>query len=308
MNAPPLEPLMTPTEITGWRRFIHLKLRFGLSKLPLFPVRYRLRTSGCSDAYFRWTCVMPFMDPVRGAFDFELYGWDVRELRFLRRFLQPGMNFADIGAHHGLYTLLAAQQVGASGRVVAFEPAPPIVRRLRWHVSLNRIRSVEVVASAVGATTGSVPLFAPARGVDTIASLKPPELAKGEIKTFQVPLSTLDVAITQRRLERLDLVKLDVEGAETDVLEGAAHVLKALQPLWLFEALDATSHAWGGSGRALVARFIELDHEIFEFTPQGWLRAHRPRDAYPLDSNCNLLAVPRSRRALITPLLASQDE
>jgi len=80
---------------------------------------------------------MAYVDPVKGAFNFDLWGWDVRELRLLQRFLTPGMTVIDVGAHHGLYAILAARQVGATGRVIAFEPAPSVRRRLRWHLRLN---------------------------------------------------------------------------------------------------------------------------------------------------------------------------
>jgi FkbM family methyltransferase len=289
--------------LNGWKRTFHLKLRFGLSKLPLFPVQYRLCTSGQPDMFFRWTRVMPFMDPVKGAFNHDLYGWDVRELRFLRRFLAPGMTFVDIGAHHGLYSVLAAQCVGATGRVLAFEPAPPVFRRLRWHLRLNGVSQVEPCRCAVGATKTTMTLYIPTEGVDTISSLWPPSVGSEHTRNVQVDVVTLDEVATDHGLKSVDIIKLDVEGAENAVLDGATGVLAAVRPLWLFEALDSTSSAWGGSGRALLDRFIALEHMVFEFTSEGWLQSHTPRDAYPNDSNCNLLAVPRGKLSRVAPLV-----
>jgi len=293
-------------ELTGWRRTVHLKLRFGLSKLPVFPVRYRLRTSGHPDFFYHWTRVMPWMDPARGAFDFELYGWDVRELRFLRRYLAPGMTFVDIGAHYGLYAVLAAHLVGPSGRVLAFEPAAPAFRRLRWHLWLNGARQVLASPDAVGARAMTASLYRPVRGVDTTSSLHPNAIGASRLRRQEVRVTTLDEAAGSRGFAGVDLVKLDVEGAEPEVLEGAARVLAESRPLWLFEALDITAAAWGGSGRALVERFRARDHTLFEFTPDGWLQPHAVRDSYRLDSNCNLLAVPSDKLPQIEPL-AAQD-
>jgi FkbM family methyltransferase len=289
--------------LDGWRRTLHYKLRFGLARLPLFPARYRLRTGGEPDFFFRWTRVMPFMDPGKGAFDFELYGWDVRELRFLRRFLQPGMTFVDLGAHHGLYSVLASALVGPAGRVLAFEPTPSIVRRLRWHVRLNGGRNVEVFAAAVGAKKSTVTLFVPTHGVDTISSLRPPGRTSAPVQRIEVELVALDDVIAARHLEAVDLIKLDVEGAEPQVLDGATQLLARQRTLWLFEALDSTSAEFGGSARALVDRFA-AGHALFEFTPEGWLQPHTPRESYPHDSNCNLLAVPPNRRGDVERFLA----
>lgn len=293
------------SEINGWRRTFHLKLRFGLSKLPLWPARYRLRTNGHADFVFWWTHVIPFMDPVKGAFDFELYGWDVRELRFLRRFLAPGMTFVDVGAHHGLYSILAATLVGPTGRVAAFEPSPASARRLRWHAQLNGAKGIEIHRYAVGARASTATLFVPRRGIDTVSSLRPPTAGgDGAARRIAVDVVSLDDFARLRGLPQIDLIKLDVEGAEADVLDGAAHVCAKLAPLWIFEALDSTSAKWGLSGRALVERFARAGHDIFEFSQQGHLRTHAVRDAYPHDSNCNLVAVPRAHpnlTALVEP-------
>ncbi len=293
--------------LSGWRRWWHLKLRFGLSKLPLFPVRYRLRTSGRPDVFFRWSKVIPFMDSVRGAFDFELYGWDVRELRFLRRFLRPGMTFIDIGAHHGLYAVLAAHCVTKRGRVLACEPSPSIYARLRWHCRLNQANDVLALQVALGADGGMATLFVPTKGLDTISSLRSSNAGANGIRGVTVQLTTLDELTRRHEISSLEVIKVDVEGAEAEVLQGAGETLGRYAPIWLFEALDCTAAAWGGTGRALVQRFVALDHEIYEFTEQGWLQPHLARHDYPLDSNCNLLAVPKVKREVVKSLITPAE-
>jgi FkbM family methyltransferase len=292
-----------PQELRGLRRAVHLKLRFGLARLWYCPVRYRLRTPGCPDFAFRWTRVIPFMDPARGAFDFDLYGWDVRELRFLRRFLRPGLAFVDIGAHHGLYSILALRAVGPEGRVAAFEPAPAAFRRLRWHLRLNQAGAVQARACALGERAGTATLHVPRRGLDTISSLRPPGVGQGPTRAVAVELATLDEAT--KDWPAVDLVKLDAEGAELAILAGSTRTLERHAPIWLFEALDATGRSWGASGRALVDRLLSLGCRLFEFTPEGRLAPHQPREHYPLVSNCNLLAVPRRREAEVAAHLAA---
>ena len=92
----------------------------------------------------------------KGALDHELMynGFEETEVRFVQRLLRPGMTVLDIGAHHGLYTLLTAKHVGRSGRVIAFEPSPRECRRLAKHIRVNRCNNVEVEACARGRHIG----------------------------------------------------------------------------------------------------------------------------------------------------------
>lgn len=284
--------------------WFQLKIRFGMAKLPFCPVRYRLVTAGKPDFFYLWTRVMPFMDPERGAADFSLWGWDVRELRFLRNFLRPGMQFLDVGAHHGLYAILARNMVGETGRVAAVEPAPPVRCRLKWHLWLNGAGDVRIFPCVVGAQEGTATLHIPTGGVDTVSSLRPQPTMRGALKEVRVPMRKMDNLAREAELDRLDLVKLDVEGAEEEALDGAADLLARQRPLWLFEALDATGAAWGSSGQTLVKRFQGAGHRIYQFRPGGELESHTPREHYPLDSNCNLLAVPEEKDAALRPCLA----
>lgn len=295
-----MTPPSPPAEMTGLRLELHLKLRFGLARLPLFPALYRLQTPGEPDCHLLWTKVIPFMDPARGAFSRDLYGWDVRELRFLRRFLRPGMRFVDVGAHHGLYSIVAARGVGAAGAVAAFEPVPAVFRRLRWHLRLNRGGEVRARRRALGARRESARIHIPVRGIDTLGSLHPPG-GGARFRAIAIEVEPLDDSEVAS-WPSLDLLKLDVEGAEGAVLDGAARALERLRPCCLFECLD---WAWAGgaaSGRALLERFRSLRCGLFEFDPEGRLFPHVPRERYPLQSNCNLLAVPEERMGALASL------
>lgn len=288
-------------------QWLHYKLRFGLSKLPVFPVRYTLRADGGRVFRFRWSKVIPFMDPEKGAFNFDLYGWDVRELKFLCRYLQPGMHCLDIGAHHGLYSILAAQLVAPGGKVVAIEPAPQVFRRLQWHLRLNRCRAVKALATAVGPTEGEAVLHMPSRGVDTVSSLRRGAMAETRTQEVKVSLRTLDDIVTRELGGVVDFVKLDVEGAEMDALDGSVATFSQRRSLWMFEALDATNAAWQHRARDLVERFVAGGHRIFGFTPKGYLVPHSVREVYPMDSNCNLLAVPECRLGAVEKLVRDED-
>lgn len=136
---------------------------------------------------------------------------DREELAFLRRHLQPGATFADLGAHIGRYTLFAAHRVGPTGRVVAVEPDPRSNERLRLHLARNRL-DVVVLDAAIGASSGegTLTLGPPSnRGASSILD--------GE-HGIQVSIQTLAEALAQAGIQQLTAAKLDLEGAEFAVL------------------------------------------------------------------------------------------
>ena len=130
--------------------------------------------------------------------------------------LRPGMTCWDIGANVGFYTLLFAELVRADGKVFAFEPFPENVGLLRRHVAINSYSNVRIIPSAVGnfdGETGFVP--GPNASMGHITS-------GGQVR---VPCSRLDTLLAAGDIDTPDLIKIDVEGAEADVLRGAGAVL-----------------------------------------------------------------------------------
>src|ERR1700719_74060 len=88
----------------------------------------------------------------KSALDRELMhgSFEDAETRFVQNFLRTGMTVVDVGAHHGLYTLLASKGVGRRGKVIAFEPSPRERRRLLRHIRVNACSNVAVEACALG--------------------------------------------------------------------------------------------------------------------------------------------------------------
>src|SRR5277367_1587873 len=103
-----------------------------LAKLPYAPHQVRLRVSPQDQLHFWWSYFPTTFTAERSAF--EYWGDDVGDLRFLWKFLQPGMTFLDVGAHHGLYSIMAAKKLGRDGRVIAFEPSPRERQRTQLHL------------------------------------------------------------------------------------------------------------------------------------------------------------------------------
>ena len=148
--------------------------------------------------------------------------------------LGPGRVFVDIGANHGYFSVLAAALVGEGGRVVAFEPNPKIFRQLRTHIGLNGFGDrVTLLPSALADTPGEARLFLSQDVTNSgLSSLTPASehLVSGDLseaRTVSVPVDTFDRWFASSGLSRVDLMKIDVEGAEGLVLRGMSAALRA---------------------------------------------------------------------------------
>ena len=149
--------------------------------------------------------------------------------------LDPGQVFLDVGANVGYYSLLAAQLVGPRGRVVAFEPNATVRARLEDHVRWNRVGDIVTVVGTALADVrdGSLDLFVPDRDEESgIASLhRTPRLEGKHATAMRVPSQRLDDWLEGSSLPRITVVKIDVEGAETRVLQGMRRTLLSRRPL-----------------------------------------------------------------------------
>jgi FkbM family methyltransferase len=113
------------------------------------------------------------------------------EILFVERYLRAGMTVLDIGAHHGLYTLLASKRVGAAGRVVAFEPSSRERAQLLRNVKINFCSNVRIEACALGGERSQAELFLVKGGEDGCNSLRPPIAASGA-SAMSVAVARLD--------------------------------------------------------------------------------------------------------------------
>lgn len=135
--------------------------------------------------------------------------------------LRPGDIVWDIGANVGYYTMLCAKAIGSKGKVYAFEPHPAACAVLRENINLNGFDNVEILPLAMGRTKGTFRL----QVVDKVASgvhrlvLDPTEPLL-DCKTVPVEVISGDEWLDQQAVNIPQLIKLDVEGAEEDVLCG----------------------------------------------------------------------------------------
>ena len=218
------------------------------------------------------------------------------ESQFVEGFLKPGMVVLDIGAHHGYYTLLASQKVGPLGRVIAFEPSPRERSRLLQHLQMNSCANVQVEETALGEADGRAELYV-VRGRGTgCNSLRPPAVREATDAT-QVRVTRLDDYIRNHDLPRVDFVKMDVEGAELTVLQGATEFLERRpRPVIFCEVQDMRTRAWGYPAREIVGFLRDRGFRWCVPSADGTIRP-LPLDQTEFDGN--FAAVPEEKADLM---------
>ena len=214
------------------------------------------------------------------------------ETEFLRRYLHSGMTVLDVGAHHGYYALLASCAVGANGKVIAFEPSPKERVRLGRHLRLNGCRNVSVESFALEAVEEEKELFLVDGDEDYCNSLRPPVVNAGTT-TIKVKTTTLDKFLHRKAIDRVDFIKMDVEGAELNVLKGANEIFtKMPRPVLLVELYDMRTAPWGYAAREVVQLLAKLGYRWYEIHLDGSLaRVEAHLEVY----DANLVAVPPER-------------
>ena len=245
---------------------------------------------------------VPFIFPWYDGLKFNLYlGNDLsrqlfiagcvepNEFAFLDRILTAGMIFVDAGANEGLYTLFASRRVGAGGRVWAFEPSKREFARLQQNLSLNQLQNVQAFQVALADLDGEGDLSIAGyehEGQNTLGAFVHQGVSLK--RTERVTVRTLDSVVRDANLQKVDVIKLDVEGAEYRVIEGARTVLTKHRPVVLFEASDAALQQQQSSLDSLTRLLSSFKYRLFVFDS----RTARPTPAAPGLSSDNVIAIP----------------
>jgi FkbM family methyltransferase len=228
------------------------------------------------------------------ALDQELiyHEFEKMEMNFVKKLLRRDMTVVDVGAHHGLYTLLASKCVGWDGHVVAIEPSPRECARLEKHLRLNRGSNVELVPCAVGEDPGEADFYLVDGFHDWCNSLRPPAVGESA-KTVRVQVRRLDDILSELEISKVDFVKLDVEGAELSVLYGAMKLLhREGRPAMLVEVQDVRTRQWGYAAREILQFLMRMDYQWFAIAAKGALL---PIPCNQESYDANLVALPAER-------------
>jgi FkbM family methyltransferase len=226
----------------------------------------------------------------------DLYGeWCEGEIILFSRLLQPGSVAIDVGANIGTHTLALAKLVGPAGAIHAFEPQQAIYDILCANIEGNGLRNVKTYLAAMGAKDGTC--HVPKIDYSSPDNFGAVSVGQGEI---EVPL----VAIDGLNLARLDLVKIDVEGAESEVLAGATSTLARLRPMLYVENNQREK------SKDLVALIRDMKYRLWWHISAYFNKfnfAGNSQNLWPRNIDANMICLPQEAVVPPWPLVEVRD-
>lgn len=209
--------------------------------------------------------------------DYEI---PVQEL--LAEYLKPQDVFYDIGANVGFFTILAAKLVGKKGKVYSFEPEAENAAILKHNIELNNLTQVVAIEKAVSKITGVTKLwlteYSGGHSIAPVGEKFDPE------KYITINTVSIDELLQQQTIEPPTLVKIDVEGAEIDVLEGMSQTIDQWHPMIIYEVDDQRPEGLSNKREAIDHFLLSHGYEI------------KPLEASYLDGSWNVehaIAIPK---------------
>ena len=253
---------------------------------PQAPLAYRIPDGGIlllEPGHSFTGCFWP------GGVDF--YEPEVRA--FLLYVLKPGYTFIDCGANVGFFSVQAGGKVGRDGKIVSIEANPITYKLLERNLEANKIGIP--LNCALTSQIGEVELFMPSDG-DIYSSLRKDGLVENSASfhTFKIRGGTLDNVITELALSRVDVVKVDIEGAELDVLRSAPNLLSTFRPILVVEYGTNTWPCFGATPDGLETLADTYNYALRLFNPQKKELVSIPEEFWNTPYS-NLILVPEER-------------
>jgi FkbM family methyltransferase len=219
--------------------------------------------------------------------------YESTNVELFRKLAKPGMTVIDVGANVGQYTILAAAAVGPGGAVHAFEPDAKNAERLRANLAANNFSDIHLNVAALSDEPGELTLFSANNdnaGEHSLFQFDP------NMQGHVIPAMTLDGYVQTAHLGAsgsVDLIKIDVQGAEAKVLLGGVETLKTHKPLIVCEFEERWLQGMGSSCAALKTWLQELGYVAYRFEPS---RRLKPTATSEIHFFANLLLVHDSKR------------
>lgn len=183
--------------------------------------------------------------------------WEPPVTEAIEKLTRPGMIALDVGADIGYYALQMSRLVGPEGRVIAFEPIPAARERLKHNIALNSCTNIEISEYALGNQEGKVYLEDPFE--KSRLNLNKSAGAAGDI---EVSIKRLDDLVEQMNLPSVDIVKMDIEGAEHQALLGMEQTLRRFHPILIVEVHNHFLPLFGSTSKELLSWLTSLNYQI----------------------------------------------
>ena len=198
--------------------------------------------------------------------------FELSEIEFIRKILKPGDTFLDIGANGGLYSIIAAKIVGHQGHVYACEPGKKELDLLKQNITINGINNITIIESAISNKKGSDLLAVSVDGA--LNSLKETNHPDQNIESWQtVEINTVDNLVQELNIPKINVMKVDVEGAEKLVFEGASNFLKSNSNVTIvFESSELNSNDFGYKPEELISNLQSKGFKLKYISRIGFIK------------------------------------
>jgi FkbM family methyltransferase len=237
----------------------------------------------------------PLNSAIGRALCFGVDGFENNEVQFILNTLEEKDIFFDIGANGGFFTVMAAKKVGSDGHVYAFEPSERERNILNENIKLNNLSNVTVINTAVGDKNKLVEFILAKDGaLNSLFKNKHPTQIVDS--STHVEMITIDSFVASSNISDIKLIKIDVEGAEKMVFEGAMNTLLKIRPKVIFESSDLTFYPFGYSTKDLFELVVSSGMTINRFTESssvGEIQIFNYREENPIRPG-NFVALAKS--------------
>jgi FkbM family methyltransferase len=194
--------------------------------------------------------------------------YEAENFDFLKESIQPNSVVFDIGAHIGLFSIIAAKLIGNGAKIFAFEPAPSTQKVLNQTIAINHLQqNVIPVNAAMGKEPGSITFFVSDDEADNSNSLVSYKEDR-KLHGIEVKVDNIDHFAAAQKLTQIGFIKIDVEGAEYDTLRGGIHVFKTLRPNFILAIHPEPIAKKGDKLEDIYNLLIQLDYSI-EYNAQA---------------------------------------
>lgn len=191
-------------------------------------------------------------------------------IKFLEEYIKKGHVIIDIGANVGYHTLIFSKLTGENGFVYAFEPEPLNYKTLKKNVDLNNLDNVRCVNKAISEKQETLDFFVSNsfnKGTHSLV-YNPIQHSQESIKIDAIPLSHF---ILENDLNKIDFIKIDVEGAEYEVIKGMETSLIEYKPTLLVEINNEAQETHGKTSKSLKEYICGFGYDCYEITENGKL-------------------------------------
>lgn len=226
---------------------------------------------------------------------FVFGSYELPTVRFLRKYLQRQDVTFDVGAQIGYLSLIMGKAAEGGTTVHSFEPETTNAMRLRSNVQLNGLTNVHIEQCALSDRTGTLKLFL---SRDNNAGTHSTVFVENNVSTdyIEIPALTLDAFVESHSISRLDLIKIDVEGAELEVILGGTKTLATLHPVIVMELSAELQKSRDFTTRQLKTLLADQGYTSFCINDDGTLRPS-PVDEYHLNDNVVFIHADNMTRA-----------